>query len=78
MNQTFALAFGGLALLAAANNQEWSPPTPVIKQLIHIAHPVAGTGPGAPRSAQKLTFDGLGVPIRMPVDLAAEAIWGAP
>ena len=78
MDQAFAVALGGLILIAAANSQQWGPPVPEINLMFANAHPAGDPARGDTRSSPLFAVDGMDDPARTPLELAAEALWGAP
>ena len=87
MNQIMALAFGGLAVMAAstAHGQERSTLTPDTGHTLGIGPAADGSPPGEPRSSPLFTLGGLDVHVWAPVephynadanrDPAGEAFW---
>jgi hypothetical protein len=88
MNQIIAVAFGGLAMIAAstAHGQERSTLTPATGYMFGTGTTVDGSPAGEPRSSPLFTFGGLDVHVWAPMephynaeanrDAAAEPFWG--
>jgi hypothetical protein len=87
MNQLVAVAFGGLAMLAAAatHGQERTAPSPDAGYTVGTGPASGGASPGEPRAAPLFNFGGLDVGVWAPVeppystdgdrDPAGESFW---